>query len=207
MAREITYFFTLASPWAYLGFPRFTEIAARHGASVLYRTFAVGTVFDQTGGLPLPKRHPVRQRYRLLDLQRWRETRRLPLNLKPRFGATDAALADRCVIALVRAEADPAPFVLLGGAARWADEKDLSDPDTLLALLGEAGISDPAAILDAARGDAIVARYAAHGAEALQADVFGAPSYLLAGEVFWGQDRLELLDAALAGGRPAYRAV
>jgi len=76
LSRSITYYFSLHSPWTYLGNAVFHDIARRHGCAIDYRPMPLRSVFDETGGLPLPKRHPVRQRYRLVDLQRWRDRRR-----------------------------------------------------------------------------------------------------------------------------------
>ena len=84
MPRTIDYYFSLHSPWTYLGHATFLDIAARHGCRIVYRPVPLRAVFDETGGLPLPKRHPVRQRYRLMDLQRWRERRGVKLVLQPK---------------------------------------------------------------------------------------------------------------------------
>lgn len=201
--RAIEYYFTLSSPWAYLGHPALVGIAARHDVAIRYRPMPVRRVFDETGGLPLPKRHPVRQRYRLVELQRWRERRGLPLNLRPLHGSSDIGLADRCVVALIAAGQDPDRFVRLAGGALWAEDKDLADPATLAELLTAAG--GPEAALSAASSPEIAARHERNLADALDAGVFGAPTYVLDGEPFWGQDRLELLDDALAAGRAPFR--
>lgn len=206
MAREIAYFFTLASPWAYLGHPTLVAIAARHGAEIRYRPMPVRRVFDETGGLPLPRRHPVRQLYRLVELQRWRERRGLPLNLRPKHPPADIGAADRCVIALVERGHDPDRFVRAVGAAIWVEDRPLDDPAAIAGLLRESGIEDAATVLDRAAGPDAVAAYEAHFAAALTNGVFGAPFYLLDGEPFWGQDRLDLLDEALATGRAPFRA-
>lgn len=109
MPRQIDYYFTLLSPWTYLGHGAFTELAKQHGLVVRYRPTPLRSVFDETGGLPLPKRHPVRQRYRVLELQRWRARRGLPLTLFPKYFPYDVSLADRVVLAIVaRGEIRPA---------------------------------------------------------------------------------------------------
>ena len=99
LSRSITYYFSLHSPWTYLGNAAFHAIARRHDCTIDYRPMPLRSVFDETGGLPLPKRHPVRQRYRLLDLQRWREARHLPLVLQPKHFPFDPSSADRMTIA------------------------------------------------------------------------------------------------------------
>lgn len=204
MPRQIDYYFTLLSPWTYLGHQTFVETAQRHGCSVSYKPTPLRMVFDETGGLPLPKRHPVRQRYRILELQRWREKRGLPLVIYPQHFPFDVSLADRTVLAIVAAGGDPARFVGDVLAGVWARDEDLSQPELIAQIAGRAGLNG-AALLAAAGSEAMVQLYAATINEAIAAGVFGAPSYVLDGEVFWGQDRLDLLDDALASGRAAYR--
>ncbi|KAA2243920.1 2-hydroxychromene-2-carboxylate isomerase [Salinarimonas soli] len=205
MSRNVEYFFTTASPWAYLGHAAFMEIAQRHRLDVQFRPMPVRRVFDATGGLPLPQRHPARQRYRLVELQRWRERRGLPLNPQPKHSPFDASIADRIVIALAGQGANPDAFMRRVFAGTWAEERDLGARELLGALLAETG-HEPEASMRAAESEAVAALYDANREAAVAMDVFGAPSYVLDGEVFWGQDRLDLLDEALTSGREAFRA-
>lgn len=204
MPRSIDYYFTLLSPWTYLGHSAFVSTARRHGCEIVYRPTPLRMVFDETGGLPLPKRHPVRQRYRIIELQRWREKRGLPLVLYPTHFPFDVSLADRVVIAIAQAGGDPSNFVGEALAGVWARDEDLSRPE-LIAKIAEVAGYNGAALLAAAESEAVLQHYAATINTAVEVGVFGAPSYVLDGEVFWGQDRLELLDDALASGRAAYR--
>ncbi|PZR89465.1 MAG: 2-hydroxychromene-2-carboxylate isomerase [Stutzerimonas stutzeri] len=204
MSRQIDYYFTLLSPWTYLGHGAFIELAKEHNLAVRYRPTPLRSVFDETGGLPLPKRHPVRQRYRILELQRWRARRGLPLTLVPKFFPYDVSLADRVVLAAVARGDDPARFIGEVLADVWAREQDMSRPELVLAAAKRVGL-DPAGLTEAAGSEAIVQTYQAAIADAVEAGVFGAPSYVLDGEIFWGQDRLDLLADALASGRAAYR--
>jgi 2-hydroxychromene-2-carboxylate isomerase len=204
MAATITYVFTSHSPWTYLGHAAFLDIARRHGAAVEYRPVPLGAIFAETGGQPLAKRHPVRQHYRLVELQRWRARRGLTLNLHPQFFPVDPALADHLAIAIVDAGGDPDPFLRRVFAAVWAEERNLADPATIADLAAASGIGPE---LQARAGaPEIEAAYQRNREMAEAAGVFGAPSYILNGELFWGQDRLDLLDDALATGRPPYTA-
>ena len=83
MAITIDYYLSLNSPWTYIGSAPFAEIAKRHGVTVNVKPAKFGPIFEQTGGLPLPKRSPQRRAYRMMELKRWREVRGLPLNLEP----------------------------------------------------------------------------------------------------------------------------
>ena len=107
MPRKIDYYFSLVSPWAYIGHAPFMEIAQRHGLEINYKPVFLGRVFAETGGLPLAQRHPARQRYRLLELQRWREKRGLSFHLQPKYWPFDVNAADRCVIAMAVAGTEP----------------------------------------------------------------------------------------------------
>jgi len=205
MTPKIEYFFSSVSPWSYLGHDLFIESAARHGAEIVYKPVNLGLVFPETGGLPLPKRAPARQKYRLVELKRWKEKRGLPLNLQPAHFPTDCTLADCCVIAIVEAGGDPAGFLGRAYRAVWTYDRDVADEHVVEGLLADAG-QDAHAILAAAKSDAVKAIYAANAREAIDKSVFGAPTYILAGEPFWGQDRLDLLEDALSSGRAPYTA-
>jgi 2-hydroxychromene-2-carboxylate isomerase len=206
MPRTIDYYFTILSPWTYLGHALLHDIAAKRGAAIRYKPMPIGTVFEATGSLPLAKRPPARQRYRWMELQRWRDKRGLPLVLKPSHFPLDATRANRAVIAVMQSGRDPAGLIGLMLKGVWADDLNLADEAAVTHLLTDCGF-DAAAMLAAAGSDAVAAIYDRNGQDAIAADVFGAPGYVLDGEVFWGQDRLELLDDALSSGRTAYRPV
>jgi len=204
MSRTIDYLFTLMSPWAYLGFDRFHAIAKARDATIRYRPVMLLEVFNETGGLPLAKRPPTRQAYRFMELQRWRAARNLPLTLRPKCFPFDAALADRITLALVETGHSPEVYLRAAHRAIWAEERNLADESEIAALLVGAG-QDAERVIAVAKSEEIIGQYAGNRGWALEAGVFGAPSYVLDGEIFWGQDRLDLLDHALASGRPAYR--
>jgi 2-hydroxychromene-2-carboxylate isomerase len=198
MPKTIDYFTTPLSPWTYLGHDRFVAIAARHGASVRVLPMDLGKVFPVSGGLPLAKRAPQRQAYRLVELARWRDYLGLPLNLQPKFGAAPADAALRSIVAAK--EQGEAPALALAGAllrARWAEERDISDPATLAAIVRACGL-DPERIADRAGSPEVQAAYDACTQEAIDRQVFGAPTYAYRDALYWGQDRLDFLDRALA---------
>jgi 2-hydroxychromene-2-carboxylate isomerase len=205
MSRRIDYYFTLASPWAYIGHRLFLDMARRHGASIVYRPVALNDVFAETGGLPLAKRHPARQAYRMVELQRWRDRRGLAFHLKPKYWPFEADRANRVVLAVATIGRDPDAFLQSAFAAVWEQDENLVDAATLARLIGASG-NDPRAIDAAAESADIRAKYEQNRLSAIAAGVFGSPSYVLDGEVFWGQDRLDLLEDALQSGRPAYGA-
>jgi 2-hydroxychromene-2-carboxylate isomerase len=198
MPITIDYYVSLNSPWTYLGSAPFAEIARRHGATVNIKPAKFGPIFEQTGGLPLPKRSPQRQAYRLMDLKRWREVRERPLNLEPKYFPCNDLPATRLVIAAKLQGKDAHLLSLEFGRALWEREETLADPATIAAAAERAGL-DAAALRASGPSDAdLDALLEQYTQEALKTGVFGAPSYVLpSGEIFWGQDRLELLDRAL----------
>lgn len=205
MARNLSYYFSLVSPWAYLGHAELGRIARARDLAIDYRPVNLMELFPDTGGLPLPKRHPFRQNYRLVEMQRWRETRDVPLVLKPKFWPFDFKLADRAILMASRVAEPDAVHLLVAFAFRavWVEERNLADEGTLAEIITSAGF-DAGALVAAARSDAAASAYAANFERAREDGVFGSPSYVLDGEVFWGQDRLGMLDAALASGREPY---
>ena len=203
MHRSIDYFFTIPSPWTYLGHALFLEICARHAVTVNCRPVPLLDVFDATGSLPLPKRPPARQRYRFVEMQRWRDKRGLPLVFKPNR-SFNPDLLNRAIVAAGLQGGDPARLAGEALAAVWRDDRDLNDPAEIDGVLARAGL-DPKEMLAQADSQEVAAVYARNKEDAIAADVFGAPAYVLDGEIFWGQDRLELLDDALTAGRPPYR--
>lgn len=204
MARQIDYYFSLVSPWAYIGHDLFMNTVRKHGVSVNYKPVTLGELFAETGGLPLGKRHPVRQRYRMLELQRWREKRGLNFHLKPEHWPYNGRIADGVVLAALANGQDPEPFMRLAYAASWEKQLNVGDAAVVAQLANESGLPG-AKLVEQSASDAIGKLYEKNREDAIAADVFGSPAYVLDGEVFWGQDRIELLADALASARKAYR--
>lgn len=198
MAITIDYYLSLNSPWTYIGSGQFAEIARRCGATVNVKPAKFGPIFEQTGGLPLPKRSPQRQAYRMMELRRWREARNIPINVQPKHFPSDDAAAVRLVIAAKLQGKDAHQLSLEFGRAIWEREESLADAAVMSAAAQRAGL-DAAALRAGGPSDAeLDALYEQFTQDALKAGVFGAPSYVLpSGEIFWGQDRLELLERAL----------
>src|SRR3954471_20320835 len=142
MAKHVDYFVSLNSPWAYLGSRRFDAMAKKYNAHVSIWPVDFGSVFAVSGGLPLPKRSPQRQAYRMMELKRWRDQLGVPLTLEPKFFPHDEVPAARCVIAL-REQGRMADAIKLAHAvlaALWAEEKNTGDPATLKAIIAGCGL-------------------------------------------------------------------
>ena len=198
MSTTIDYYFTPVSPWAYFGHDRFVALTRQHGATVMVKPMDMGKVFPVSGGLPLAQRAPQRQAYRLQEVARWREFLGIPINIQPKFLASGPELSSRMVLAAREVSADHA-LALAGGVmrARWAEERDIADPVTLTQIAAALGQDGPA-LLARAGSPAIAAAYDASSQDAIDRQVFGAPTYVIGDELFWGQDRLDFLARKLA---------
>ena len=205
MTRHIDYFFTCISPFSYFGHRAFHEVAGRYGARINYRPVRLGEVFASSGALPLAQRTPARQRYRLIELQRIADMRGLPVNLKPAFFPADPSLGDGTVAALVLRGEDPFEYLDALYRTVWVDEADIADEAVIASRLAACGF-DAGAILAEAKSDAVGTQIRRNSEDAVAAGAMGSPTYLLNGEPFWGQDRIDYLVQALASGRRPFTA-
>jgi 2-hydroxychromene-2-carboxylate isomerase len=198
MPITVDYYMTLNSPWTYLGSALLAEIARRHSVTVNVKPAKFGPIFEQTGGLPLPKRSPQRRAYRMMELKRWREVRAIPINLEPKYVPCDDVAATRLIITAKLAGRDAHRLSLELGRALWEREESVADPAALASAAQRAGL-DAAALRAGGPSDAELDQmHEQFTQEAVAAGVFGAPSFVLpSGEIFWGQDRLEMLERAL----------
>ena len=197
MPTTVDYYLAPQSPWTYLGHERFARIAAAAGATARVLPIDLGKIFPVSGGLPLGQRAPQRQAYRLVELARFRAALGLPLNLKPKYFPVPGDPAARLIVAVDRADGAAAAMQLTGRvlAAVWAQERDIASATTLAELLAECGL--PAERLAASATPEVQAQYEQNTQQAIAAGVFGSPSYVIEGEIFWGQDRLDFVARRL----------
>lgn len=196
--KTITYYFSPQSPWAYLGHDRLMGMAETYQAEVLPRPCAFGAqVFPASGGLPLKQRSAQRQAYRLVELQRWSAFLNIPLNLHPRYFPVDETIAARLIAAVIKHEGNTPALTLTGALFRavWAQERNIADADTLIEIGNECGLDGARLHNHLDSGTALFEQYTQ---EAIENKVFGAPWYIYENQPFWGQDRLDFLERALA---------
>ena len=199
MAKHVDYYVSLNSPWAYLGSQRFAAMAKKYGADVTIWPVDFGSVFAVSGGLPLPKRAPQRQAYRMMELKRWREHTGVKLNLEPKFFPSNEVPAAKCVIAL-REQGRMADAIAVAHAvmsALWTEDKNTGDPATLKSIIAGCGL-DADAVMAASEAPGLADKREEYTKHAIAQGVFGAPSFVIDGEIFWGQDRLDFVDRKLA---------
>ncbi|SEP44801.1 2-hydroxychromene-2-carboxylate isomerase [Methylobacterium sp. ap11] len=200
---DLSCFYSLSSPWAYLGGPRLQDIVRRHRARLVLKPFDFQEVVPKTGGVPIRTRPQPRRDYHAVELARWRDYLGLPLNVTPRHYPMENPApnwnkhAGWTVIAAQAAGLDAFPLSHAILRALWAEERDIADPAVRRAIADDNGY-DGAALVAAEGSEAVQARYRRNGEEAEALGVFGSPTLVLDGELFWGQDRLGFLDRALA---------
>ncbi len=197
MPATIDYYFTLASPYSYLGHGRFKAVADRHGAAIRLKPVDLTQIFPISGGLPVAKRAPQRQAYRLVELRRWSAFLGLPLNPQPRYFPVQDGMARRMVVAAEQQGRDAFGLAEAFMRAVWAEDRDLGDETTLVSLANAQGLGGRDLLTHAEQPE-VAAAIQAYTDEAIERQVFGVPTYVLDGEPFWGQDRLDFLDRALA---------
>ena len=203
MTIQLDCYYSLSSPWAYFAGPQLQDIVRRHRVKLVLKPYDFQAVVAQTGGIPIRTRPPARRSYHAEELARWRDYLGMPLTIEPRYYPQSTPsdpewnkYAGWMVIAAQQQGLDA--FVLSHALLRalWAEERDTSKAEVRIAVADENGY-DGAALQALEQGAETQAVYRANSAEAVEKGVFGAPTYILEGERFWGQDRLAFLDRAL----------
>jgi len=199
MSKTIDYYFSPMSPWSYLGHDRLAIIARQHRAKIHLKPVDYAQIFPATGGVPVAQRAPQRQAYRLAELERWQTHNRLKLNANPKHYPYDVSIASLLVVAAYT-DLEQTLAMLISSAifkGCWVEERDMGNPEELHKIIKSQGL-DAAELIATASSDETRARYQALTEEALERGVFGAPTYIYNDELFWGQDRLDFLERALA---------
>ncbi|MEF9997323.1 MAG: 2-hydroxychromene-2-carboxylate isomerase [Burkholderiaceae bacterium] len=200
MSKCIDYYFTPVSPYTWLGHARLREIAARQGADIALHVVDLSRVLPVSGGIPLKDRAPQRQAYRLLELARWREFLGVPLNIEPKYFPVPAQPAATTILAVAERHGTEVALDVAGDVMRalWVEERNIADASTLANILSERRLNAGPLLMHAVSAE-IEERFEAHTREAIERGVFGSPSVIVDGELFWGQDRLDFVERKLAG--------
>ncbi|MBK8997167.1 MAG: 2-hydroxychromene-2-carboxylate isomerase [Myxococcales bacterium] len=195
MTRRLEFLYDFSCPYAYLASTQVRALAERTGAELVYEPFLLGGVFKALGGEPMASMAPARARLNGLDMYRWAEHWRVPLVMPPGH-PNRTVLALRATLA--SDDVPRASHALFD--AYWAEGQDLSRPEVVERALTGAGF-DGAALV--ARADDERAELFARTERAVELGVFGAPAFVVEGELYWGQDRLDQVERALGGTPPA----
>ena len=191
---KVEYYYSVASPYAYLGVKKFQEIVKKYSLEVIEKPIdLVGTVFAETGGTPVPKRHPSRQKYRLIEIERFGKKLNININKQPKFfPPADPHKAALFTIASIKAglSIDFGKEVL---TKLWSEEKDISQDSVLEEVCSKFKLNFNE-IKDLANSEEVKGIYLSNSNDAIAKGVFGAPTFIMNNELFWGQDRLDFLE-------------
>ncbi len=194
---KINYFYSHVSPWAYLGHQRLLDLAKKHGVSIDFFPMKLSEVFSVSGGLPLNKRAPQRQAYRLWELRRWPKILGIKINIEPKYFPVDDGPSAKIALLIQRDGGDISKLSLAFMRAVWQEERNLTDKGTLVEITNNCSF-DGKALYEESIGDEANNLLEVNCKRANEAEVFGSPTYMFNGEPFWGQDRLDFLERSLS---------
>jgi 2-hydroxychromene-2-carboxylate isomerase len=193
---RVIHYFSPMSGFAYLGFAELCAVAKRHGAEVDHRPVDIARVFAAIDTIAPARQAPARLAWRRTDMARWAQRRALPLNAIPKHWPVDATLASCAIIAAQSLCTNAAPFISEILSAVWARDEDVANEDTIAALAQACGL-DATKIIADARSNAVRAAYDANTQDAIAHGVIGSPTMRIGDENFFGQDRLDFVEAEL----------
>lgn len=201
----IEYYFSFISLWSYIGSRRLRVLAKENNAKIIYKPINLMHIFSISGGLPVKQRSTQRQAYRLVEMERWRRVRDVPIVQHPKYYPADPSLAHRVFLAAIEEvghdNESVQEFARRGLETVWANESDIADPAVIVALANDVGLEGSRLLERAKTEKELSEKEEALTKEAVTKNFFGAPIYLYRDEPFWGQDRLEMLDDVIKSGR------
>ena len=195
MSTQIEFFFDPASTYSYLAATQIEAFAKQHATTVVWKPFLLGKAFEATGN-KMPALIPAKGKYLFKDASLWAKLYGVPFVFPKNF-PLNSVLASRATIAADQA-GQGVPFALAMFKAYWAEGADLSQPDAIAAVANGVGLDGTALV--AATGEAAVKDVLrANTEDAIARGVFGAPTFFIGKQMFWGNDRLPLMSAFLKG--------
>ena len=193
--KTVDFYFDFSSPYSYLAATQMPRLAERTGARVNYKPFVLGAVFKSTGN-EMPARVPAKATYMLQDLGRWARHYGVPFQWTSHFPANTIKAMRLVLVAEPLGKAQE--VTLAAFRAMWVEDRDLTEAAVLTEVARAAGL-EPEAALQAIETQAIKDRLRALTDEAVTRGAFGAPAFFVGEELFWGNDRLDFVEAALRG--------
>ena len=194
----IEYFMSPGSPWSFLGHKRFIEIVNRFNVNVNMYPVNYGEIFPLSGGVPVSKRPIQRQSIRLQELKRWGDFLKISLNPEPKFFPSKSLLPSLIIIASQLKKTNQA-FDLANNimSALWVENLNIDDEDTLINILKKMDL-DADEILNYAKTKECEDAMKSGTRLAIEKGVFGAPTYIVNNQIYWGQDRLDFVERHLS---------
>jgi 2-hydroxychromene-2-carboxylate isomerase len=194
--KQVEFFFDVGSPYSYLAYHQLPKIARAKGAEIVWRPMLLGGVFQATGNSS-PATIPAKGQYSNIDLERWAKHFGVPIQQNPHFPINTLQLM-RCAVGMqLRSDAEFHRYLAAIFSAMFEHPRNLGDLQELAAVLEAAGIS-PALMLELVQDDRVKQALRKTTEEAVARGVFGAPTFFVGDAMFWGQDRLHFVEAALS---------
>lgn len=194
--KQVEFFFDVGSPYSYLAYRQLPKIAQAKGAEIVWRPMLLGGVFQATGNSS-PATVPAKGQYSNIDLERWAKHFDVPIQQNPHFPINTLQLMRGAVGMQLRSEAEFHRYLAAIFSAMFEHPRNLGDLQELAAVLEAAGIS-PALMLKLVQDDRVKQALRKTTEEAVARGVFGAPTFFVGDAMFWGQDRLHFVEAALS---------
>jgi len=193
MSKQIEFFFDVGSPASYLAWTQLPSLAERHDADVVWKPMLLGGVFQATGNSS-PATVEAKGRYSQLDLQRFARRYGVPLNHNPHFPINTLTLMRGAAAYLGTPRFHDYLHAVFN--AMWVEQRDMHQPEVIAEVLAADGF-DPREVLSRCSDPVVKDRLKSLTTEAVNRGVFGAPTFFVGAEMFFGQDRLEWVERAL----------
>ena len=194
--KQVEFFFDVGSPYSYLAYHQLPNIAQAKGAEIIWRPMLLGGVFQATGNSS-PATIPAKGHYSNIDLERWAKSFGVPIQQNPHFPINTLQLMRGAVGMQLRSEAEFHRYLAAIFSAMFEHPRNLGDLKELAAVLEAAGIS-PALMMELVQDDHVKQTLRKTTEEAVARGVFGAPTFFVGNDMFWGQDRLHFVEQALS---------
>ena len=192
MSKEVEFYFDFGSPYTYLAYHQLPKIAAKRNATIVWRPMLLGGVFQATGNHS-PIEIPAKGRYSLIDLQRWARHFDVPMTMNPHFPINTLTLMRGAVAMQGRSEAEFQRYLAAMFGAMFERPRNLGRVEEVAAVLRENGF-DASEFLSLVSDPAVKDQLKRNTEEAVARGVFGAPTFFVGEQMFWGQDRLDFVD-------------
>jgi len=196
MSKQVEFLFDVGSPYSYLAYKQLPKIAAAQGAQILWTPVLLGGIFQATGNHS-PAEITAKGLHSNIDLQRWAQHFGVAIEMNPNFPINTLQLMRGAVGMQMRSEAEFHTYLDAVFNAMFGKPKNMGQPDVVASVLTDAGI-DPALFLTLVNDPAVKDALKKNTTEAVQRGVFGAPTFFVNGDMYWGQDRLHFVEAALS---------
>ncbi len=196
MTNILDYYFATPSPWAYLATPRLIELKNKYDLKINWKPSDLMEIFAVHGVAAVKDRPQPVQLNRLTELKRWGKFLNMPITIQPKFFPVDPSLSHRTIILAQKNSIKIENLIFSFQKAVWADEKNISDENTIIEICKSNNFNS-SSIIEDANSEEIINEYKKNTEDALSSNVWGSPTFIYNNELFWGQDRIDFLERAI----------